>query len=206
MKQLIVLIIACLMLGTSYAQTKGSKTKSKATKKVKKQLTEEEMNKNWATYATPGSIHEIMKTWEGDWVCNISSWNNATAPEFKFTTEAKLSMILDGHYLQETHSGKVMEMPFTGISVMSYNNGTGKVESTWIDNMSTGMMICEGSWDAATNTITQTGYTTDPMTLKKIKIRQQTVINADGSHTNTMWMEHDGVEFKSMVINMARKS
>ena len=46
----------------------------------------------------------------------------------------------------------MMGMPFQGMSTMAYDNGKKTFMSTWIDNMGTGILETEGTYDAGTKT------------------------------------------------------
>ncbi len=44
--------------------------------------------------------------------------------------------------------GKMMEMPFHGIGTEGYDNVRKKFMASWIDNMGTGILLMEGTYDA----------------------------------------------------------
>ena len=68
-----------------------------------------------------------------------------------------------------------MGAPFAGHGTMGYNNVTGKYWSTWNDNMSTGLMLSEGTCDTQGKTCTFTGTWDDPVKKgAKVKSRMTT--------------------------------
>lgn len=56
-------------------------------------------------------------------------------------------MILGGRYQQSMHTGSFNGMPFEGISLVGYDNTKKVFMSSWADNMGTGSMYMEGTWD-----------------------------------------------------------
>jgi hypothetical protein len=165
--------------------------------------TEAEM-KAWQAYMTPGEIHQLLSKMSGDWKFETTVWMAPETPPTKSKGTAKQEMILGGRYLQSSNKGEFWGMPFEGVALTGYDNAKKKFYSTWIDNMGTGIMMTEGTWDAAKKAIHFTGTTTDPMTGKDTKIRETITIVDDNTHLMEMWMEYKGKEFKSMEIKYTR--
>jgi hypothetical protein len=55
----------------------------------------------------------------------------------------------------------MMGMPFHGRGIDSWNASKGKYVSAWTDNWSPMMMVLEGSWDAASKSLTMSGEMPD---------------------------------------------
>jgi hypothetical protein len=101
--------------------------------------------------------------------------------------------------------GKPMDMEFKGMSVEGYDNAKKKFVASWIDNMGTGIMMSEGTYDAATRTLT---YLADyePMPGMKTKMRQ-VVKTVDKDHrTMEFFEDRGGQEVKTMEMSYERKS
>ncbi len=97
-----------------------------------------------------------------------------------------------------------MGMPFEGYSLTGWDNSRKVFTSTWMDNMSTSMMYMEGTWDAATKSMTLKGKMTDPMSGKQIDIRQVLYITSKDTQKLEQYSTVDGKEFKSMEIVLSR--
>jgi len=159
-------------------------------------------------YGTPGPMHKMMASWNGSWTGDMSMWHDASSPVEKATTTEVNSMILDGKYQMSKHTGNMMGMPFEGMSIMAYDNATKSFHSTWVDNMSTGIMTMQGNWDEATKTITQTGKTPDIFHPgKECTYRQTYKVIDDNNITMEMYGPdpQTGKEFKMMELKMTRK-
>src|SRR6476620_5627787 len=126
------------------------------------------MMKAWEAYMTPGEMHKALAAETGSWTTKSTMWMQPNDP--KPTTSmgtAEIKMSLGGRYQMGTHKGNFMGMPFEGMSTVAYNNASKKLESTWMDNMGTGVMFMTGDYDAATKTTNFSGKCTDPMTGKE---------------------------------------
>jgi hypothetical protein len=115
-------------------------------------------------------------------------------------------MIMDGRYQESTFSGNMMGMPFSGKSLVAYDNHRKVFTTTWIDNMGTGIMIMEGTWDEATKTITSKGKAVNPETKNMDEKKQVLKIIDDNNQLMEMYTQHpDGKETKDMEIKYTRK-
>ncbi len=98
-----------------------------------------------------------------------------------------------------------MGMPFEGISVTGYDNAKKIFVNSWIDNMGTGMMYLEGSWDDQNKSINFKGKTVDPVTGNDIPVREIIRFPDDNTQVMEMYMTANGTEFKGMEIKFTRK-
>lgn len=165
--------------------------------------TEDEMKKMMEA-GSPSEIHKMIARSDGEWKEEVTFWMAPGAPESKMQATCTNKMILGGRYQESKHTGNMMGMPFEGIGTLAYDNARKVFVNTWIDNMSTGMMYLEGTWDAKTNTMNLQGKMTDPMSGKEMKVREEFKIIDDKTQELTQYMEHDGKEFKAMYIKLTR--
>lgn len=160
--------------------------------------------KAWMEYMTPGPMHEMMAKSAGEWKVITKYWMDPAGEPTETEGNANVEMILGGRYMQSTHTGTMMGMPFEGISLQGYDNATGEFTSIWIDNMGTGFSISKGTYDEASNSINFEGSMLDPITKEDMKFRQ-VVKNIDDDHFMfEMYMNYKGQEFKSMVVDYTR--
>ncbi len=162
--------------------------------------------KAWQNFMTPGDMHKMMAKWDGTWDSEVTSWMAPGAPPTKSKAVAENKMIYNGLYQQSTHKGDMMGMPFEGMSTVGYDNAKKVFVSSWIDNMGSGIMYMEGTWDAATKTMNFRGTCTDPMSSKTISVRENFKIIDDNTQMMEMYMPGpDGKEFKTMEIKLVRR-
>ncbi len=159
--------------------------------------------------------HKLLADLDGTWSYTVKMWMtpdpNAKPQESKGTAVRKSMM--DGRFFVMDVNGKMQmpgadgkpkDMEFKGMGIEGYDNVKKKFVGTWVDNMGTGIMMSEGTYDPATKTFTYTGeYEAIPG--MKQKIREVMKI-ADKDHMSFEWYEdHGGKEAKTMEIAYTRK-
>lgn len=170
------------------------------------QMDSASMAKAWETYMTPSEPHKMMADEEGKWNNEMTFWMGPDMPGEKYTSGCEVKMILGGRYQQSTYSGEMMGMPFEGISTVAYNNTTGEITSTWIDNMGTGLMVVNGKYDPNSKSTTMTGTTVNPATKQNIAVREvYTFVDENTRKMEMFETPEGGKEYQSMEIIMTRK-
>ena len=162
--------------------------------------------KKMMDYMTPSEIHKEMAKWDGEWTEDIQMWMAPGAPAQTMQASCVNKMVMGGRYQESKHTGNFMGMPFEGVSTIGYDNARKVLVSSWVDNMGTGMIYLEGTWNEATKSAEFKGKSTDPATGKMVDTRQVMKIVDD----NTQIMEQyttpvDGKEYKSLEIKLTRK-
>jgi hypothetical protein len=162
----------------------------------------------------PGENQKLLASLAGTWTYNIKFWMNpdpnAKPQESKGTAVTKPMM--GGRYFVMDVSGKMQmpgpdgkpkDMEFKGMGIDGYDNVTKKFVSSWIDNMSTGIMLSEGTYDPATKTFT---YTTEGEMMPGVKTKVREVLKiVDSNHHTFEWYEdRGGQEAKTMEISYTR--
>lgn len=169
---------------------------------------EQAMMEKWAQYATPGEAHERLARLVGEWDYTMTWWMAPDAEPEESTGTLSASMIMDGRYLVETWEGTSMGQPFNGQAITGYDNFNQEYVSTWIDNMSTGIMTSTGQYDPAQDALITTGTFDDIMTGEKDKTMRgvQKILDDNTVHFEMYMPGPDGQEFKAMEIHATRKS
>ena len=198
MARMIVTAAAVLLLATSALAQEGGKMP---------EMTPEQKAEMAAYVAagTPGAPHQKMASSVGNYDLKIKSWHEPNTPATEETGTATRKMILDGRVLVEEVTSTMMGSPFTGHGMHGYDNVTGKYWSTWMDSMSTGMMLSEGTCDDKGN-CTYTGSWNDPITKKPYKSRMTTKWTSPTTEVFEMYgPAKDGKEMKMMEITYTKK-
>ncbi len=164
------------------------------------------MMKNWQEYMTPGDMQKMMASWDGTWDAEISSYDKPGAPPTTSTGTTVNKTVLDGRYQESVHSGTMMGMPFEGHGTLAFDNAKKMFISTWIDNMGSGIMMMEGPWDAATQSMTLKGNSYNPAMGKNCDFREVfTVVDDNTQHMEMYGPGPDGKEAKMIEIKFTRK-
>jgi hypothetical protein len=165
--------------------------------------TQEQM-KAWTDYMTPGDMHKMMAKWDGKWKEDVTMWMQPGAAPMKSTSTCVNKMVMGGRYQQSTHTGTMMGKPFEGQGTLGWDNARKMFINTWIDNMGTGIMYMEGTWDDAAKSATFKGKTYDPVNGKDMDIKQVFTAVDDNTQKLEMFTTQDGQEFKTMEIVLTR--
>jgi hypothetical protein len=154
---------------------------------------------------TPGAPHKAMAATAGTYEAKVKSWQEPGKPPMEETGTATRSMALDGRVLVEEFKGSMMGMPFTGHGMRGYDNVSGKHWSTWMDSMSTGLMVSEGSCDAK-NACTFKGSWNDPIKKAPVTARMTSRWTSPTTEVFEMFGPgRDGKEMKMMEITYTKK-
>jgi hypothetical protein len=156
---------------------------------------------------TPGPQHAMLAKADGDWDAEMTMWMSPGSAPMVTKSACTNKMIFDGRYQQSTFKGDFGGMPFEGISTTGYDNAEKVYFSTWMDNMSTGMMNMRGTWDDATKSITFKGKMVCPANGIECEMREVYKIVDDNTHIMEMYGPDlkTGKEYKNMEIKFTRK-
>jgi hypothetical protein len=154
---------------------------------------------------TPGAPHKALAATAGTYDVTARSWQAAGAPPMEEKGTATRSMALDGRVLVEEFKGSMMGMAFTGHGMRGYDNVTGKYWGTWMDSMSTGLMVSEGTCNAS-NACTFTGEWNDPVKKGPVTSRMTSRWTSPTTEVFEMYGPgKDGKEFKMMELTYTKK-
>ena len=159
----------------------------------------------WKELGTPGAAHQLLNPRVGKWSVVMKMFESAGAVPLtsKGTTEVK--WIMDGRHIQETVTAEWMGQPFSGVGTTGYDNLKQKYVGSWIDNMSTGLMHSEGTYDAATKTFSYASECPDVLTGKYARSRTLVkLVDADHLTMQTFKAGADGKDFLTMQLDYVR--
>ena len=224
MKKIITLsLMMCLVL-TAYSQTKKAAPAKSAPSKTAPakadpakenparklddspvHVNQDEINAKMMVAMTPGEEHNMMASQVGEWTEEITIWMHEGAEPVKNQAKVNIEMILDGRFQKSSHTGDFMGMPFEGVGITGFDNVSKKYCSTWIDNLSTGIMFTTGTMNLKTKAIQYFGEQADPISGKTMKIREvMTQVSDSEMHFEMYSTPQGGKEFRSMQIIMKR--
>lgn len=205
-------VIALPLVGQEH-QEKESK-KHHDSQADEKKPNEKEMMAMMMEMAKPGENHKQMQEMVGNWSYVVKWWMNPEGPPSESKGASVTRSVMDGRYFISEHQGKmqmpgpdgkIMDMEFKGMAIEGYDNAKKKFVSSWIDNMGTGIMNSEGTYDSATKTLTYYAEY-EMMPGMKMKVRQVIQI-ADKDHHSMEFFEMRGdKEVKTMEISYTRKT
>ena len=160
----------------------------------------------WMKMNSPGEQHAALKKMAGKFTADCTMKMAADAPEMKSKGELTSTMILGDRYLRGEYTGDFMGQTFHGEGITGYDNIKKKHFTTWMDDMSTGIMVSEGDADSSNKVITYKGECPCPEEGGKMKtIKQVLTIRDDDHYSFEMFTtDKDGKELRSMKIDYTR--
>lgn len=117
-----------------------------------------------------------------------------------------MEWILGGRFLKQKYKGEWAGEKFEGLGFIGYDKMKKRYVTLWMDNMATGIFQSTGRYDAATQTIKESGHFSCPMTGEKDKWFRAEWKLIDKNKNSYTWFMKDpnGKEFKSMEIVYTR--
>jgi hypothetical protein len=153
---------------------------------------------------TPGENHKKLDPIVGSWTFTIKMWMDPSKEPTESKGTCANKWIFDGRYIEETIKGDFGGMEFIGRGVIGYDNTQKKYVSTWIDSMSTGIMMTTGTASTDGKTFTFGGDEICPATEEKLKVRMVMKIISKDKHESEYYQTRAGKESKTMHIVYSR--
>jgi hypothetical protein len=162
-----------------------------------------DMNEEWIKAMAPGPMHEMLSYKVGEWNAEVKMWMDPDQPPTISEVKTVCESILGGRYFRSIHTGEMMKMPFEGLEINGYDKLKKKFFSIWLDNMGTGVMMSEGTYDDETKTISYNGSMTGPMG-NEMKVRLTSKVIDNDNNVFEMYADMGGKEIKWMEIKYTR--
>jgi len=158
-----------------------------------------------AKYGTPGEHQGHLKAMAGRWTTVTKMWPAPGAPPQESKGKAAHKMILGGRYLETSYKGDFFGSPFAGTGHAAYDRYKKKYVETWVDTMSTMVLVSEGQCSDGGKSRTVTGTYDDPMTGQPTVMRSvYTLQDPDHFLLEMYTKQGNAPEFKMMEIQHTR--
>lgn len=153
----------------------------------------------------PTAEHTVLAADEGTWDAIIKGYMGDPDAEPMVSKGTEVNKVLPGGLwlLSEFKADE-----FEGRGQFGYDTVKQKYVGSWIDTMSTGLTVLEGTYDAKTKTMTYVGDGVDPATKSKYTQKMVTTTKPDGSRVFILYMTSDqtgGKETKFMEITYTKR-
>lgn len=148
------------------------------------EMSEADMMAAWQAHAKTGEKHELLNSLVGEWDVESTLWMAPGAPPISSKGSASAEWILDGKFIQENYRGDMMGTPFTGMSLMGYDNFKKKYVGIWIDSMNSSLSTQEFLHNPQENMLIGFGHMDEFMTGEHDKTVKYTIqIHSEQRHT-----------------------
>lgn len=146
----------------------------------------------WASLNKLGAEHAKLAKTAGNWDVKASFLMDPSAPAMEGTGTMKSEAIFGGRYIHSKfHMGDFMGMPFDGVACMGYDTVEKQYVSTWIDSMSTGIMMSKGAMSADGKVLTMLGEGCEPDGTKS-PMKMVTTFDGDNKFVDQFFKQVDG--------------
>jgi hypothetical protein len=149
----------------------------------------------------PGAQHKLLEQFEGTWIAEVKEFGTDGSVKSTSPGTMNCKMMFGGRYLHSEFESSFGGMTFKGAGTIGYNNLEKRVESTWVDSMSTQTMYMTGQWDAAGKVLTLTGECVDPTTSQRTTMKEVSTWSGKDACVQEMF---DGKGVKVMEISYKR--
>jgi hypothetical protein len=160
---------------------------------------EQDMMAAYMAAAAPDEHHERLAQFAGTRTFTMTHWPGPGAPSQSADGTVSAEMIMGGRYLVARYSSDMGGFVFEGSAWTGYDRTAGEYVSTWIDNMSTTIMVARGQ--ESDGVMEMRGEYVDPVTRAHQVHRSVERLLPDGGYRMEYYVrEGDGEEWKSMEI------
>jgi hypothetical protein len=157
----------------------------------------------------PTPDHERLAKEVGSWDATVKSWMGGPGSEPSVSQGVEVVKLMPGGlWTKSEFDGKFGDSEFHGCGQTGYDTKKGKYVGTWVDTLSTEIMMMEGDYDAATRTMTMTSKGTQPSG-KPYESKMTTKFEGDDTRVFTMSMKSDetkGEYVKMMEITYKKRA
>jgi hypothetical protein len=152
-------------------------------------------------YPQPGSEHAWLAERKGSWNAHCKMRMHPEGDWMDFPATEEVKVILGGFWVEATFKCDYEGMNFLGRSMMGYDQNKKKYISTWQDSSSSGLVVMEGTYDAAKKVMSLEGQAFMPEAGKMVDQRMVLHFGDDGSSVMKMFVPGpDGKHFQNMEI------
>jgi len=165
----------------------------------------EDVLKKMEAAARPGPAHQALNDLVGDWKAEVKCWQEpGGTPEVTQGT-ANIRWTLNNHFLEEDFRGQMMGKPFSGRTLMGYDNTKQTFSTVWVSDTQTSMFVSEGKGDSGNKVITLEGKSSCAATGRK-EVPMKSVLRMidRNKHVFEMYDSSQG-SAKMMEITYTRK-
>ncbi|MFI5456465.1 MAG: DUF1579 domain-containing protein [Isosphaerales bacterium] len=156
----------------------------------------------------PTSHHKLLAKDAGTWDASVKTWTGGPDSEPMVSKGVETNSMIGGLWLVTEFKGEFGGQTFEGRGQTGYDTNKKKYVGTWVDTMTTEIMVSEGDHDEKTQTTTMTSKGKDHAG-KPYESKQVSEHKGDDTRVFTMFMKSADTkdEFvKAMEITYTRRS
>ncbi|MBL8766204.1 MAG: DUF1579 domain-containing protein [Planctomycetes bacterium] len=121
--------------------------------------------------SAPIAQHAALARFEGDWTVKAKLFLEPGAPPQETKGKSEFKMLFGGRYLREKYESTFQGVEFEGLGLVGFDKARQTYVANWVDSMSTGFALSDGTLSADGNTFEFKGTSTDAATGAKVAFR-----------------------------------
>lgn len=161
----------------------------------------------WAAISRPGSHHEFLDTFVGEWDVDVVSWRDPKANPERSKARSSSTWILGYRYVREKYRSLERGPRYEGLGFLGYDAGANLFSSVWMDSLNTSIATSKGLLNPTTATLELRGEIYDPLLGRtketKTFIR---ILSKDTYEVSMIDRTARGIDFKSLEMTYRRVS
>ncbi len=115
------------------------------------------MSKSKFEISKESGPHLRLATLAGSWQGNTSTWFEKDILADEAPMSAKISMLMDGRFINYEYSSTLNGKPYEGIMTWAYDLGNEKCQCSWVDSFHMGTAIMHSEGQETRNGFSVTG-------------------------------------------------
>ena len=163
--------------------------------------------KAYQDYMTPGPMHKLLASLNGEWQGDVTFWPAIGARPIKSTSSVVNKMLYGGLFQEGIHKSTINGKPYETKLIWGYDNVKKEFFILAIDNMGSGFGHLEGTYDTASKVFNFVLHKTDPVTGEDNLFREvRKIVNTDRQEMKMYQTDKKtGKEYQSLEIIYTRK-
>jgi hypothetical protein len=167
---------------------------------------QDEIKRKVEAAGKPGPAHKSLDALVGDWKAEVKCWMQPGEGPHVSRGTARATWKFKGRFIEEDFDGEMMGQPFSGRTLLGFDNTKQTFNSVWVSDTQTSMFTSEGKGDKDNKVITLEGKASCAATGRK-DVPMRTVLRFLGpdKHVLEMYDQSRGEHAKTMEITYTRE-
>jgi hypothetical protein len=121
--------------------------------------------------SAPVAQHAALARFEGDWAVKAKLFVEPGKAPLESKGKSEFKMLFGGRYLREKYESSTQGSEFEGLGLIGFDKVRQTYVANWVDSMSTGFALSDGTLSADGNTFEFKGTMNDAATGAKVVFR-----------------------------------
>ena len=160
----------------------------------------------FAAINQPGTSHELLASFVGDWNVDVISWSSPEANPERSSARSRTDWILGYRYVREKYKSLAIGPRYEGFGFLGYDAGARVYTSVWMDSLNTSIATSKGIFNPETATFALRGDVYDPLLGRPKETRTLIqIISKDSYKVTLVDRTARGKDFKSLELTYTRR-